>query len=37
MSDNTVHLSDYINISIEHVLPQNPLIKSDWRKNIYRK
>lgn len=27
MSDNTVHLSNYMDISIEHVLPQNPLKK----------
>ncbi|CEQ27359.1 DUF262 domain-containing protein [Paraclostridium sordellii] len=32
MSDNTVHLSGYKNISVEHVLPQNPNIDSEWRK-----
>ncbi len=32
MSDNTVHLSGYTNISVEHVLPQNPNVNSEWRK-----
>ena len=31
MSDNTVHLSNYNEITIEHVLPQNPPPKSKWR------
>lgn len=30
VSDHTVHLSDYKNISVEHVLPQNPLQGSNW-------
>lgn len=34
MSDNTVHLSNYIDISIEHVLPQNPLKNSHWRRDF---
>lgn len=34
MSDNTVHLSNYMDISIEHVLPQNPLKKSHWRRDF---
>ena len=29
--DNTVHLSDYTNISVEHILPQNPQDSSKWR------
>ena len=29
-SDNTVHLSSYKNISVEHILPQNPSPNSDW-------
>ena len=34
MSDNTVHLSNYMDISIEHILPQNPLKKSHWRRDF---
>lgn len=30
VSDHTVHLSDYKNISVEHVLPQNPSHGSEW-------
>ncbi|MBV7273765.1 DUF262 domain-containing protein [Clostridiaceae bacterium UIB06] len=30
LSDNTVHLSNYNKISVEHVLPQNPGRNSDW-------
>ncbi|MGY0374642.1 DUF262 domain-containing protein [Clostridium sp. JNZ J1-5] len=30
MGDNTVHLSGYKNISVEHVLPQNPDKDSKW-------
>lgn len=29
-SDNTVHLSSYKNISVEHILPQNPSPNSYW-------
>ncbi|KKH99102.1 hypothetical protein EO95_17150 [Methanosarcina sp. 1.H.T.1A.1] len=32
VSENTVHLSDYKNISVEHVLPQNPSKDSEWVK-----
>jgi len=31
LSDNTVHLSGYKYITVEHVLPQNPKTKSQWR------
>ena len=34
MSDNAVHLSDYKEISIEHILPQNPPKKSHWTKDF---
>ena len=34
MSDNSVHLSNYKEISIEHVLPQHPLKKSHWRRDF---
>ena len=34
MSDNMVHLSNYQEISIEHVLPQHPLKKSHWRRDF---
>ena len=34
MGDNTVHLSGYKNISVEHVLPQNPNVNSEWRKKF---
>lgn len=30
MGDNTVHLSGYKNISVEHILPQNPKDDSKW-------
>ncbi len=30
LGDNTVHLSSYNAISVEHVLPQNPDINSQW-------
>jgi len=30
LGDNTVHLSNYKTISVEHVLPQNPKTDSDW-------
>ena len=30
LGDNTVHLSDYNTISVEHVLPQNPKAESKW-------
>ncbi len=32
MSDNTVHLASYNNISVEHVLPQTPDSSSNWVK-----
>ena len=32
MSDNTVHLSSFNCISVEHVLPQNPKNDSEWNK-----
>lgn len=31
ISENTVHLSDYKTISVEHILPQNPPEDSKWR------
>lgn len=34
MNDNSVYLSNYKEISIEHVLPQNPLKKSNWRRDF---
>lgn len=34
MNDNSVYLSNYKEISIEHVLPQNPLKKSHWRRDF---
>jgi uncharacterized protein with ParB-like and HNH nuclease domain len=34
ISDHTVHLSDYQNISVEHILPQNPGPSSQWRKDF---
>ncbi|MGO1368092.1 DUF262 domain-containing protein [Senegalia sp. (in: firmicutes)] len=34
MSDNTVHLSGYKRISVEHVLPQNPRENSKWLKDF---
>ncbi|CAA0165639.1 conserved hypothetical protein [Tenacibaculum maritimum] len=30
LGDNTVHLSNYKTISVEHVLPQNPKLDSFW-------
>ena len=32
LGDNTVHLSNYKTISVEHVLPQNPKEDSQWRE-----
>ena len=29
--DNTVYLSHYTNISLEHILPQNPKDSSQWK------
>ena len=34
MSDNTVHLSGYNYITVEHILPQNPLENSQWKKDF---
>ena len=34
MTDNTVHLSSYKTISVEHILPQNPSINSQWRNDF---
>lgn len=34
MRENTVHLSDYTTISVEHILPQNPDAGSNWAKNF---
>lgn len=34
VSDNTVHLSDYTTISVEHILPQNPDHNSKWNKTF---
>jgi hypothetical protein len=34
LSDNTVHLSGYKYITVEHVLPQNPKNKSQWREDF---
>lgn len=34
MSDNSAYISDYKEISIEHVLPQNPLKKSHWKRDF---
>ncbi|GER68663.1 DUF262 domain-containing HNH endonuclease family protein [Caldifermentibacillus hisashii] len=33
-SDNTVHLSGYKNISVEHILPQHPNSESQWAKDF---
>ncbi|MCB7071192.1 DUF262 domain-containing HNH endonuclease family protein [Caldibacillus sp. 210928-DFI.2.22] len=33
-SDNTVHLSGYKNISVEHILPQHPNSESQWTKDF---
>lgn len=35
-SDNTVHLSSYKNISVEHILPQNPSPNSYWVNTFTR-
>lgn len=35
-SDNTVHLSSYKNISVEHILPQNPSPNSYWINSFTR-
>ena len=32
LGDNTVHLSNYKTISVEHILPQNPTENSEWVK-----
>ncbi|GEM50765.1 hypothetical protein EB1_05550 [Empedobacter brevis NBRC 14943 = ATCC 43319] len=32
LGDNTVHLSNYKTISVEHILPQNPVETSEWKK-----
>ncbi len=34
MGDNTVHLSGYKYITVEHVLPQNPAASSQWIKDF---
>ncbi|MGX1981521.1 uncharacterized protein with ParB-like and HNH nuclease domain [Thermolongibacillus altinsuensis] len=34
MGDNTVHLSGYKNISVEHILPQNPDENSKWMQDF---
>ncbi|CFX72757.1 Domain of unknown function DUF262 [Syntrophomonas zehnderi OL-4] len=34
LSDNTVHLSGYKYITVEHVLPQNPKANSQWRNDF---
>lgn len=34
ISDNTVHLSDYKTISVEHILPQNPSEDSQWKRDF---
>jgi len=34
LGDNTVHLSNYKTISVEHVLPQNPNDNSNWKKTF---
>lgn len=34
MGDNTVHLSGYNTISVEHVLPQNPSEDSKWAEDF---
>ncbi len=31
LGDNTVHLSNYKTISVEHILPQNPKDNSEWK------
>jgi len=32
LGDDTVHISNYKTISVEHILPQNPKKNSEWRK-----
>ena len=34
ISDNTVHLSDYKTISVEHILPQQPRPDSQWVRDF---
>lgn len=34
ISDNTVHLSEYKYITVEHILPQNPRDGSQWRRDF---
>jgi uncharacterized protein with ParB-like and HNH nuclease domain len=34
ISDNTVHLSEYKYITVEHILPQNPRGGSQWRRDF---
>ncbi|GGJ79413.1 uncharacterized protein with ParB-like and HNH nuclease domain [Anoxybacillus voinovskiensis] len=34
LGDNTVHLSGYKNISVEHILPQNPDKNSQWAQDF---
>lgn len=34
LSDNTVHLSGYNYITVEHILPQNPKNESQWKKDF---
>ena len=34
LGDNTVHLSNYKTISVEHVLPQNPKDNSEWKEKF---
>jgi len=34
ISDNTVHLSDYKTISVEHILPQHPRLDSQWEQDF---
>lgn len=34
LGDNTVHLSNYKTISVEHVLPQNPSDNSNWFNDL---
>ncbi|MFD0695741.1 DUF262 domain-containing protein [Paenibacillus sp. GCM10027628] len=34
LSDNTVHLSGYHYITVEHILPQNPPEHSQWKKDF---
>lgn len=34
LSDNTVHLSGYKYITVEHILPQNPLDNSQWKTTM---